>query len=173
MHTFTHWKIFFLHQGSGKRTLVNQFCFGKRLCTPTTLKLEFYFKEIHLNQRHCYLQGNIVVDCFVQDSVLLIWWLGSVWNIYGQDRYGSIHRRFCPGGQGALLLYDITSQLSFDRVKHWSEELKRHSEPKRPALVLLGTPASEHLLGSGSCATFWSDCVVNKLVQRRILVIAE
>lgn len=48
----------------------------------------------------------------------------EIWDTAGQERYYSLIPMYYRGAQVALIIYDVTSQESFDTAKNWVEELK-------------------------------------------------
>ncbi|KAE9420925.1 hypothetical protein Angca_009584 [Angiostrongylus cantonensis] len=49
----------------------------------------------------------------------------NVWDTAGQEKYHALGPIYYRGSQGALLIFDITDQRSFERVKVWIKELQR------------------------------------------------
>lgn len=48
--------------------------------------------------------------------------------IAGQERYRAITSAYYRGAVGALLVYDITKQGSYDSVQRWLKELSDHAD---------------------------------------------
>lgn len=53
----------------------------------------------------------------------------KIWDTAGQERYRAITNAYYRGAVGALLVYDITKQSTFDNVEKWLKELREHAEP--------------------------------------------
>ena len=49
--------------------------------------------------------------------------------IAGQERFKAITSAHYRKSLGALIVYDITKEQSFQSVKKWMEEVKEHAEP--------------------------------------------
>jgi Ras-related protein Rab-21 len=49
----------------------------------------------------------------------------SIWDTAGQERFHALGPIYYRDAAGALLVYDITDQQSFDKVKNWVKELKK------------------------------------------------
>ena len=49
----------------------------------------------------------------------------NIWDTAGQERYHALTPLYYRDADGALLVYDITSASSFERVKHWVRELRK------------------------------------------------
>ena len=49
----------------------------------------------------------------------------EIWDTAGQERYRSLTRMFYKDAGAALLVYDITNNLSFEEIKnYWTEQIK-------------------------------------------------
>jgi Ras-related protein Rab-21 len=49
----------------------------------------------------------------------------SIWDTAGQERFHALGPIYYRDAAGALLVYDITDQQSFEKVKNWVKELKK------------------------------------------------
>lgn len=49
----------------------------------------------------------------------------NIWDTAGQERFHALGPIYYRGSHGAILVYDITDQDSFQKVKNWVKELKR------------------------------------------------
>ena len=48
----------------------------------------------------------------------------ELWDTAGQERYKSITSVYYKGAKGALIVYDVTSQNSFDNIGKWITEIR-------------------------------------------------
>uniref|UniRef100_A0A1I8AFE2 Ras-related protein Rab-21 n=1 Tax=Steinernema glaseri TaxID=37863 RepID=A0A1I8AFE2_9BILA len=48
----------------------------------------------------------------------------NIWDTAGQERFHALGPMYYRDSQGALLIYDITDQRSFEKVKVWVKELR-------------------------------------------------
>lgn len=60
----------------------------------------------------------------------------SIWDTAGQEKFNAVTPIYYRDAKGVVLVYDITSRKSFDRVKTWIEELKNFNEEAE--LIILG-----------------------------------
>ncbi|XP_017062889.1 ras-related protein Rab-21 isoform X2 [Drosophila eugracilis] len=61
----------------------------------------------------------------------------NIWDTAGQERFHALGPIYYRGSDGALLVYDITDLLSFQKVKSWVRELRQmHSTDI--ALIIVG-----------------------------------
>ena len=50
----------------------------------------------------------------------------QIWDTAGQERYRAITSAYYRGAVGALVVYDITKDVSFENVEKWLAELKEN-----------------------------------------------
>lgn len=48
----------------------------------------------------------------------------EVWDTAGQERYKAITASYYKGSNGALIVYDLTRESSFNNIEKWAKELK-------------------------------------------------
>ena len=61
----------------------------------------------------------------------------QIWDTAGQDRFHAITRNYFKGAHGIILLYDITTQSSFDNVSKWIKQIKEDASEK-VVIILVG-----------------------------------
>ena len=64
----------------------------------------------------------------------------QIWDTAGQEKYHSLAPMYYRGAAAAIVVYDITNQLSFEKTQRWIEELQRHG-PENIVLVIAGNKA--------------------------------
>jgi Ras-related protein Rab-11A len=84
--------------------------------TPSTIGVEFMTKPLKIDGRDIKVQ---------------------IWDTAGQERFRAISRSVYHGAKGAMIVYDITNQASFDNVGMWLQELRAHVHPTT-TLFLIG-----------------------------------
>jgi len=111
--------------GVGKSNLLsrftrNEFC----LESKSTIGVEFATRSVNV-------EGKTVK--------------AQIWDTAGQERYRAITSAYYRGAVGALLVYDITKQSSFDNVQRWLNELREHADASI-TIMLVGNKADlKHL----------------------------
>jgi small GTP-binding protein len=53
----------------------------------------------------------------------------QIWDTAGQERFHSLAPMYYRGAQAAIVVYDITSKMSFDKAKEWVKELQQQGDP--------------------------------------------
>ncbi|EFA74727.1 Rab GTPase [Heterostelium album PN500] len=60
----------------------------------------------------------------------------QIWDTAGQDRFRSLAPMYYRGACVAVLVYDVTVPLSFEKVKLWVEELKTNIQEEIRCMLL-------------------------------------
>jgi Ras-related protein Rab-21 len=114
----TNFKVVLLGEGSvGKTSLVTRYVqntFNER--HVTTIQASFLTKRLNVD-------GNRVNI--------------SIWDTAGQERFHALGPIYYRESHGALLVYDITDNSSFVKVKNWVKEL-RSQLGKSVTLAIIG-----------------------------------
>lgn len=71
----------------------------------------------------------------------------QIWDTAGQERYRAITSAYYRGAVGALLVYDISKQSTFQNISRWLYELRENSsDPKSVVILLVGNKSDlKHL----------------------------
>ena len=64
----------------------------------------------------------------------------QIWDTAGQESFRNITRIFYKGSHAVILVYDITSEVSFENVRRWKQEIENHAE-KNVLCYLVGNRA--------------------------------
>ncbi len=62
----------------------------------------------------------------------------SLWDIGAQDYFRRFRRTYYSGTQAAFIVFDLTNQESFNKLKNWHEELEEFIENKDLPIVIVG-----------------------------------
>eukprot|EP00301_Raphidiophrys_heterophryoidea_P013653 c21123_g1_i1.p1 GENE.c21123_g1_i1~~c21123_g1_i1.p1 ORF type:complete len:236 (-),score=60.07 c21123_g1_i1:300-926(-) len=93
--------------GVGKSCLLLRFSDGS--FTPsfiTTIGIDFKIRTINLDGKRVKLQ---------------------IWDTAGQERFRTITTAYYRGAMGILLLYDVTSEESFNNVRSWMQNIQENA----------------------------------------------
>lgn len=103
--------------GVGKSNLFSRYMHNTfNLSSKTTIGVEFGAKKLHIQGRSVKAQ---------------------IWDTAGQERYKSITSAYYKGAKGALLVFDLTSQESFDAIDKWLSDVKNEGDPQI-IIILIG-----------------------------------
>merc|ERR1712122_391756 len=94
-----------------------------------TIGVDFKVKTIHVNQ----------------DKIKL-----AIWDTAGQERFRTLTPSYYRGGQGAILVYDVTNRETFTKIENWLAELETYSTNHDIVKMLVGNKCD------------LEDCVVSK-----------
>lgn len=111
--------------GVGKSNLMSRYTTNEfSQDTQATIGVEFMTKSLRIEDREAKIQ---------------------IWDTAGQERFRAISRSIYHGAKGAMVVYDITNQSSFDAIPTWLQEL-RVFVPATCCIFLIGNKCDlEHL----------------------------
>jgi len=61
----------------------------------------------------------------------------NCWDTAGQEKFGGLRDGYYIGGQAAIVMFDVTAQVTYKSVPHWHKDLTRVCENNIP-IVLCG-----------------------------------
>jgi small GTP-binding protein len=61
----------------------------------------------------------------------------QIWDTAGQERYRAITSAYYRGAIGALLIYDITTALTFSTLPKWLSELNENADPNNVIMLVV------------------------------------
>lgn len=64
----------------------------------------------------------------------------QIWDTAGQERYRAITNAYYRGALGAMLVYDVTKQTTFENIPRWLRELRDYAN-RDIVLILVGNKA--------------------------------
>jgi Ras-related protein Rab-18 len=62
----------------------------------------------------------------------------AIWDTAGQERFRTLTPSYYRGAQGAILVYDVSSRQSFERLDPWLQELNNYSTKSNIVKMLVG-----------------------------------
>ncbi|KAH8114125.1 ras-domain-containing protein [Phellopilus nigrolimitatus] len=94
--------------GVGKSNLLSRFTRNEfNLDSKSTIGVEFATRTISVDGKTVKAQ---------------------IWDTAGQERYRAITSAYYRGAVGALLVYDIAKNMTYDNVQRWLKELRDHAD---------------------------------------------
>ena len=102
--------------GVGKTNLINRFASDKfDTNSKATIGVEFVYKTLKINK-----------------EVIKV----EVWDTAGQERYRAITSSYYKGAKGAIIVYDITNEDSFNNVESWMNEVTKKGKKDMQFLLI-------------------------------------
>jgi Ras-related protein Rab-21 len=94
---------------------------GESNVGKTSILLRYTKNEFSLRQE-VTVQTNCIdkIIYLTSTSVKL-----SIWDTAGSEKYNALAPLYYRDADGAILVYDVTEEKSFDRIKYWVNELKK------------------------------------------------
>jgi GTP-binding nuclear protein Ran len=64
----------------------------------------------------------------------------TIWNTAGQEKFGGLRDGYYIGGECAIIMFDVTSRMTFRNVSNWHRDVTRVCGSEIP-VILVGTKA--------------------------------
>ncbi|KAK2834475.1 hypothetical protein Q7C36_015176 [Tachysurus vachellii] len=81
----------------------------------STIGIDFKIRTVELNGKKIKLQ---------------------IWDTAGQERFRTITTAYYRGAMGIMLVYDITSEKSFENIKNWIRNIEEHASSDVERMIL-------------------------------------
>jgi len=62
----------------------------------------------------------------------------EVWDTAGQEKFRTFIAQYYRNADRALVIYDISSNSSFDKIVEWFQEIKKYSDLNQKQILLVG-----------------------------------
>ncbi|GAA0162309.1 hypothetical protein Leryth_007397 [Lithospermum erythrorhizon] len=106
--------------GVGKTNILSRFTRNEfSLQSKSTIGVEFGTRTISVDDKYVKAQ---------------------IWDTAGQERYRAITSAYYRGAVGALVVYDVTRNITFENVERWLKELRDHTD-QNIVVMLVGNKA--------------------------------
>ena len=104
--------------GVGKTCILRRFVEDKFLKNHlATIGIDFKKKTLNINNQEIKLK---------------------IWDTAGQERFRNITTQYYKGADGIVLVYDVTDEASFDKIKDWMDQILSNTNKDEICLILLG-----------------------------------
>ena len=104
--------------GVGKTCILRRFVEDKFLKNHlATIGIDFKTKTLTINNQEIKLK---------------------IWDTAGQERFRNITTQYYKGADGIVLVYDVTDEASFDKIKDWMDQILSNTNKDEICLILLG-----------------------------------
>ena len=107
---------------------------------------EQYVGKSSIAQRFCknLFTGQYVVTiggAYLQQKIVLsngVTIKFHIWDTGGQERFKSMANLYYRDALGAILVYDVSNEKSFESINYWVEELNQKCDSEKLVLALAG-----------------------------------
>ena len=104
--------------GVGKTCILRRFVENKFLKNHlATIGIDFKTKTLNINDQEIKLK---------------------IWDTAGQERFRNITTQYYKGADGIVLVYDVTDDASYDKIRDWMDQIVHNTQKDEIGLVLLG-----------------------------------
>ena len=104
--------------GVGKTCILRRFVENKFLKNHlATIGIDFKTKTLNINDKEIKLK---------------------IWDTAGQERFRNITTQYYKGADGIVLVYDVTDDASYDKIRDWMDQIIHNTQKDEIGLVLLG-----------------------------------
>ena len=104
--------------GVGKTSILRRFVENKFLKTHlATIGIDFKTKNLNIDNQDIKLK---------------------IWDTAGQERFRNITTQYYKGADGIVLVYDVTDEASYEKIREWMEQIHSNTQKEEIGLVLLG-----------------------------------
>ena len=104
--------------GVGKTCILRRFVENKFLKNHlATIGIDFKTKTLNINNQEIKLK---------------------IWDTAGQERFRNITTQYYKGADGIVLIYDVTDDASYEKIRDWMEQILSSTKREDIGLVLLG-----------------------------------
>ena len=103
---------------SGKTSIISRYCKGSfsEGNYLSTIGIDFQIKNLVINNKNIRIQ---------------------IWDTAGQERFRNIAKNYFQSSNGFILVYDITSKESFEKLEYWINQINENA-PLNTKTVLIG-----------------------------------
>ncbi|MFX1256721.1 MAG: Rab family GTPase [Promethearchaeota archaeon] len=143
--------------GVGKTCLFNRYCFNSfNLNTNMTIGINFHSTYLRIKLRNDKAHER-------QEKYVL----NSIFDFGGQERFKSLIPKFIEGANGALLVFDSVSFLSFQQLNYWYNKLVENVNDSNIPKILVGSKSD--LLQKTPKAEIVSRDIINEIIREKNL----
>ena len=104
--------------GVGKTCILRRFVENKFLKNHlATIGIDFKTKTVNIKNKEIKLK---------------------IWDTAGEELFRNITQQYYKGADGIVLVYDVTDEASYDKIKDWMDQIISNTTRDNIGLVLLG-----------------------------------
>ena len=137
----------------GKTCLFNRYCFNSfNFDTSPTIGLNFHSVYLKISIKEEPKEKYIV---------------NSIFDFGGQERFEPLVPKFIEGANGALLVFDSASHISFNKLDFWHEQLTESTVSSKIPIILVASKSD--LLDKAPKTEIISDEAIHKFMKEKKL----
>ncbi|MFX0082222.1 MAG: Rab family GTPase [Candidatus Hodarchaeota archaeon] len=140
----------------GKTCLFNRYCFNSfDFDTSPTIGINFH--SVHLK---ISFKENL-------DEIKENYIVNSIFDFGGQERFLPLLPKFIEGANGALLVFDLVNNFSFNQLDFWYDQIIKYAVSREIPIILVGSKSD--LLEKTPTSEIVDDNLINKYVKKKQL----
>lgn len=117
--------------GVGKSSIINQYCNSEfSYDFISTIGIDYEYKNLIINKDSGLLVKN-------KNSLNSLYCKLQIWDTAGQERFQSIISSYYREAEAVVLVFDLTSYQSFDKLSFWYQQIKKYAK-KNIKMILVG-----------------------------------
>jgi small GTP-binding protein len=140
----------------GKTCLFNRYCFNSfEFDSSPTIGINFHSVYLKINYRENPDESkeNFIVN--------------SIFDFGGQERFKPLLPRFIEGANGALLVFDLVNNLTFDQLDFWYDQIIKYAVNSDIPILLVGTKSD--LLDKTPTSEIVEDNLIHEYIKEKKL----
>jgi Ras-related protein Rab-18 len=110
-----------------------------------TIGVDFKVKTVNVNGNKVRLLDWSHSFVRLHHELLFLKVKLAIWDTAGQERFRTLTPSYYRGGQGAILVYDVTNRDSFVKIENWLNELETYSTNLDIVKMLVGNKVCQLL----------------------------
>ncbi|MFX0188562.1 MAG: Rab family GTPase [Candidatus Hodarchaeota archaeon] len=114
---------------------------GDPMVGKTSLILRFTenaFKRTYISTLGVHVSDRVIR--FKNSNIQLV-----IWDLAGQSKFDVMRTAFYQGAKGVLLVFDLTNAASFNSIKNWFNDVKKHTNIREKLIgFILGNKSDLH-----------------------------
>jgi len=99
-----------------------------------TSVIERYINNNFKDDYTCTIQAEQKTKIINEDSNTSI--RMDIWDTAGQEKFRSLTRQYYRDSQGAIIVFDITNETTFNSLKTWIDDIKDYSDKDIPIIII-------------------------------------
>ncbi|MFX1377046.1 MAG: Rab family GTPase [Promethearchaeota archaeon] len=112
----------------GKTSLFNRYCFNSfDLDTSPTIGINFHSIHLKINYEN---NINEINENYI---------INSIFDFGGQERFKALLPKFIEGANGALLVFDLVNEFSFNQLDFWYNQIINYAVRTDIPIILVGS----------------------------------